>query len=56
MAADTWALEALEDEHIKRAVEHFDGNTQKAAKALGISKATLYRKLKKFEKYGNVPI
>ena len=48
--ADTWDLDTLEDKHIKKAVEHFGGAARKAAQALGISKATLYRKLKKLEK------
>jgi DNA-binding NtrC family response regulator len=39
-------LEALEREHIAAALRHFNGNQTHAAKALGISRSTLLRKLK----------
>jgi DNA-binding NtrC family response regulator len=42
-----WTLEAAEGEHIRRALDHFDGRVRDAAKALGVSRATLYRKAKK---------
>ena len=45
-AAGTWNLEEVEDAHIHRAYEHFGGNAARAAKALGVSVRTLYRKLK----------
>ncbi len=44
---DTWDLDGLENEHITRALDKFGGDVRKAARALGISRATLYRKLKK---------
>jgi DNA-binding NtrC family response regulator len=44
---DTWDLDGLENEHITRALDKFGGDVREAAKALGISRATLYRKLKK---------
>jgi DNA-binding NtrC family response regulator len=40
-------LGSLELEHIKRVLGSFGGDAARAAKALGISRATLYRKLKK---------
>jgi DNA-binding NtrC family response regulator len=42
-------LEETERVKIEKALERFDGNTEKAAQALGISRATLYRRLKKFK-------
>ncbi len=49
-AADTTAsplsIAAAEEKQIRAAVERFDGDATKAAQALGISRATLYRKLK----------
>ena len=44
-------IEALERQAILQALQHFGTTTEekeKAARALGISKATLYRKLKEF--------
>jgi len=43
-------LENIEETHIKTIIRRFGGDTRKAADALGISRATLYRKLKKFQK------
>ena len=40
-------LDALETEHIRRAVDVSHGNMSKAADLLGISRPTLYKKLKK---------
>jgi len=48
--ADTWDLDELQDAHIMRALDHFGDDARKTAQALGISKATLYRRLKKFGK------
>lgn len=42
-------LENIEEAHIGEAVRRFSGDTRKAAESLGISRATLYRKLKKFQ-------
>jgi DNA-binding NtrC family response regulator len=38
----------IEESHIRTVLKCFQGNTIKASKALGMSRATLYRKLKKF--------
>lgn len=38
-------LRAIEDDLIRKAVEHARGNVMEAARALGISRATVYRKL-----------
>lgn len=40
-------LDALENEHIRRALDVSRGNMSKAADLLGISRPTLYKKLKK---------
>lgn len=40
-------LEDMEHYHISRVMDHFDGEARMAAEALGVSLATLYRKLKK---------
>ncbi len=40
-------LEQLETEHIRKAVDQCDGNLTQAAKMLGITRQTLYTKLKK---------
>lgn len=47
---ETGKLNDLEETHIKTTIDRFSGDTLKAAEALGISRSTLYRKLKKFEK------
>jgi DNA-binding NtrC family response regulator len=44
-----WNLRFNERSHIERAMSHFDNDTDQAAKALGVSRATLYRKLKTLE-------
>jgi len=41
-------LKDIEEEYIREEVKRFGGDIRKAAQALGISRATLYRKLKKF--------
>jgi DNA-binding NtrC family response regulator len=41
-------LKHLEEEYIRKEIERAGGDIRKAAQALGISRATLYRKLKKF--------
>ena len=40
-------LERFEGEHIKDVIRNFGGDKEKAAEALGVSRATLYRKMKK---------
>ncbi|MEW5746355.1 MAG: sigma-54 dependent transcriptional regulator [Nitrospirota bacterium] len=44
---DIQSLESLETASIREALRRFNGDTKKAAGTLGISRATLYRKLKK---------
>ena len=46
MAGQT--LEQLEKAAIEQALQQFDGNRTKAAKALGIAASTLYEKLKRY--------
>lgn len=46
--SDGLGLAAREAAHIKSVVDQFGGDTKKAAEALGISRAALYRKLRKF--------
>lgn len=48
-AADIRELTSLERDYIKFVVDHFAGDTKKAADALGISRASLYRKLHKYQ-------
>lgn len=45
--AEIMPLEKIEEREIKKALEKFNGNRKLAAEALGISKTTLWRKLKK---------
>ena len=42
-------LEDMEERHIKSVINRCNGDTKKAAEALGISRAALYRRLKKFK-------
>ncbi len=44
--SEQWTLAQLEGEHIRRVLNHFAGNTTKAAKSLGISRSTLWRKMR----------
>lgn len=41
-------LDAIEKNHILKILSFFDGNRQKTAEALGISRKTLYRKLSRY--------
>ncbi len=43
-------LHNIEESHIRTVIKCFNGDTRRAAEALGISRATLYRKLKKFQR------
>jgi DNA-binding NtrC family response regulator len=43
-------LEDIEEEHIRSVIRKSAGDVRMAAESLGISRATLYRKLKKFHK------
>jgi two-component system response regulator HydG len=42
------SLKELERRQIRRALEQTSGNRQKAAKLLGISKATIFRKIREY--------
>ena len=43
------SLDSVEKEHIFKILHLYDGNRQKTAKTLGVSRKTLYRKLAKYE-------
>jgi len=45
---DTWSLADVEREHILRVLARHDGNATSAAKQLGISRTTLWRKLREY--------
>ena len=47
-AADAASLEAMEKEHIQRILREMDGNVTQSARVLGIDRATLYNKMKKY--------
>ena len=42
------SLEDVESSLIKKALARFDGNVSHAAKALGLSRSALYRRLQRF--------
>ncbi len=42
-------LEDFEEDYVRSVLVHFDNDTSRASDALGISRASLYRKLKKFQ-------
>jgi DNA-binding NtrC family response regulator len=42
------ALKDMEKNHIEKALERYNGNRRRAARALGIGERTLYRKLKEY--------
>ncbi|PTN33963.1 sigma-54 dependent transcriptional regulator [Desulfonatronum sp. SC1] len=44
-----FSLSSMERDHIGRVLAHHNGNRQQAAKALGIGRKTLYRKLKEYD-------
>ncbi len=46
--AETMTLAQLEREHISRVLVHHAGNSTKAAKSLGISRSTLWRKMRDY--------
>jgi len=48
-SVDCWNLHALETNHIKKALEYFNGDKNKASTALGISLSSLYRKVELIE-------
>jgi transcriptional regulator of acetoin/glycerol metabolism len=45
----TWSLAEVERAHIERVLEDLDGNVSLAARRLGISRTTLWRKMKHHE-------
>jgi DNA-binding NtrC family response regulator len=47
-ARDTWSLADIEKEHIQRVLALHRGNATAAAKQLGISRTTLWRKLRQY--------
>ena len=46
--SETMTIAQLEAEHIRRVLTHYSGNTTKAARSLGISRSTLWRKIKEY--------
>jgi DNA-binding NtrC family response regulator len=46
--SEAMSLAQLEAEHIRRVLTHVAGNTTKAAKSLGISRSTLWRKMREY--------
>lgn len=44
----TMTLEAIEEQMIRQSVAHFQGNLSQVARALGLSRGALYRRLEKF--------
>ena len=47
-ARDTWSLEEVEREHIERVLRRHRGNLANAARQLGISRTTLWRKMRSY--------
>jgi two-component system, NtrC family, response regulator HydG len=47
-ARDGWPLSRVEEEHIRRVLARHRGNATAAARQLGISRTTLWRKLKQY--------
>jgi DNA-binding NtrC family response regulator len=45
---DTWSLADVEKEHIRRVLTLHKGNATSAARQLGISRTTLWRKLRQY--------
>ena len=45
---ETMSLAQLEAEHIRRALAYFAGNTTRTARSLGISRSTLWRKMRRY--------
>ena len=45
---ETMSLAQIEAEHIRRALSHFAGNTTRTARSLGISRSTLWRKMRRY--------
>lgn len=47
MQAEIVTLDEMEAEHIRRAIDHCHGNLSRAAELLGITRQTLYNKMKR---------
>ena len=47
--ADTFNLEALEHRTVRAALKHYQGNVSQAAKALGLTRGAMYRRLEKYD-------
>ena len=47
-ANDSLTLDEAEERMVRRALERAEGNIQRAAETLGLSRAALYRRLEKF--------
>jgi DNA-binding NtrC family response regulator len=47
MQGEIVTLDAVEAEHIRRTIDHCHGNLSKAAELLGITRQTLYNKMKR---------
>jgi two-component system NtrC family response regulator len=47
-APGTMTLEELEEQMIRQSVAHYQGNLSQVARALGLSRGALYRRLEKF--------
>lgn len=46
---DTFNLEELEHRAVRAALKHFKGNVTQAAKALGLTRGAMYRRLEKYD-------
>ncbi|NQZ05575.1 MAG: sigma-54-dependent Fis family transcriptional regulator [Algicola sp.] len=46
---DTFNLETLEQRAVRAALKHHQGNVSKAAKALGLTRGAMYRRLEKYD-------
>jgi transcriptional regulator of acetoin/glycerol metabolism len=46
---DTLSIEAMEKELIIKALKKYNGRRKEAAKELGLSERTLYRKIKQYD-------
>lgn len=47
--ADTFNLEELEHRTVRAALKHYQGNVSQAAKALGLTRGAMYRRLEKYD-------
>ena len=48
-SADTFNLDELEHRAVRAALKHYQGNVSQAAKALGITRGAMYRRLEKHD-------